>query len=188
MSVPTSDYSPSPADEDFLESRSRAYSALVRVEQVVSCALLVSLFAIIVVQVAARYVFQSPVSGTEELARFTFIWFTFAGASFVAARRKHIIVQLYGGGRTGKAVAAVEVFAYLVVIVVSAMMVYGGFQMVQGTWAVSSPGLGLPFRYVYSALPVGFALVALHSVANLVLALRYPHQFAGEKDVETAGP
>lgn len=176
-----------PGDEDFLESRSAVYRGLVRVEHGLAMLLLVGLFLLIIVQVAARHGFSAPISGTEELARFTFIWFTFTAASFVAARRKHIIVQLYGGGKTGKFVAAIEVFAYAVVIAVSIAMVVGGYLMVQSTWNISSPGTGLPFRYVYSALPIGFALIALHAALNLVLALRYPEQFFGGKEIETAG-
>lgn len=176
-----------PQDEQFLESRSAIYRALVRVEQVLAMLLLVALFLLIIVQVTARHGFSAPISGTEELARFTFIWFTFAAAAFVSARRKHIIVQLYSGGKTGKFVAGVEAFAYLVMIAVSVGMVIGGILMIQSTWNVSSPGTGLPLRFVYSALPVGFALIAVHSSLNLALALRYPRQFAGEKEIETAG-
>lgn len=176
-----------PQDDQYLESRSGLYRALVRVEQSLAMFLLVALVTLVSVQVTARYVFSAPISGTEEISRFTFIWFTFAAASFVAARRKHITVQLYGGGKTGKPVAAIEVFAYLVIIAVSIAMVVGGVLMVQSTWNVTSPGTGLPLRFVYSALPVGFALIAVHSTLNLLLAWRHPEQFAGQKEVETAG-
>lgn len=176
-----------PQDAQYLESRSGIYRILVRAEQSLAMLLLMALFSLIIVQVTARYVLSAPISGTEEIARFTFIWFTFAAASFVAARRKHITVQLYGGKRTGRIVAAVEAFAYIVMIVVSMAMVVGGFLMVQSTWNVSSPGTGLPFRFVYSALPVGFALIAVHSTLNLVLALRHPEQFIGQQEPETAG-
>lgn len=176
-----------PGDEQYLESKSLVYRVGVRAEQGLAIFLLAGLFVLVIVQVAARHGFSAPISGTEELARFSFIWFTFAAASFVAARRKHIVVQLYGGGKTGKIAAWIEAFAYVVVIVVSVVMVVGGFLMVQSTWNVSSPGAGLPYRFVYSALPIGFALISLHAALNLVLALRHPEQFTGEKEIETAG-
>lgn len=178
---------PSPADEQYLESRSRVYRFIVGVEQSVSMLLLGLLFVIVLAQVMARYVFSAPLSGSEELARFTFIWFTFAAASFVAARRKHITVQLFGGGRTGKAVAVVEVFACAVVIVVSIAMTFGGVQMIQSTFHLASPGAGIPLRFVYVSLPAGFALIAVHSALNLILALRHPSQFAGSPDMDKAG-
>lgn len=176
-----------PGDEEFLESKSAAYRVLVRAEQILAMLLLTVLLVLIIVQVAARHGLNAPISGTEELARFTFIWFTFAAASFVAARRKHIIVQLYGGGKSGKIVAVIESFAYAVMIVVSIAMAVGGFFMVQSTWNLTSPGTGLSFRFVYSALPAGFALIAVHAALHLALAIRHPEQFAGEKDIGTAG-
>jgi TRAP-type transport system small permease protein len=176
-----------PQDSEYLESKSAIYRGLVRTEQTLAILLLITLFLLIIVQVTARHGFSAPISGTEELARFTFIWFTFIAASFVAARRKHIIVQLYGGIRTGRVVAAIEAFAYMVVIGVSIAMVVGGALMVQSTWNISSPGTGLPFRFIYSALPIGFALIAIHASLNLILALRHPEQFVGKKEIETAG-
>lgn len=176
-----------PADEQYLESKSPFYRWLVTVEWALAVLLLIGLFAAIITQVTARYVFSAPISGTEEIARFTFIWFAFAAAAFVGARRKHIIVQIYGGGRTGRVVAWIEIFAYAVVIALSLVMVYGGWLLVQSTWGNTSPGAGIPYMFVYSALPVGFALIALHAVCNLVLALRHPEQFAGTKEIETAG-
>lgn len=176
-----------PEHEEHLESRFSSYRALVAAEQALSMLLLAALFTLIIVQVTARYVFNAPISGTEEVARFTFIWFTFAAASFVAARRKHIVVQLFGGGKTGKVVAGAEIFAYLVMIGVSLAMVVGGLHMVQSTWNITSPGAQVPFPLVYSALPVGFALIALHASLNLLVALRHPEQFAGRPEIETAG-
>lgn len=170
-----------------LESRSRGYRLLVNAEQTLAALLLAALFALIIVQVVARYVFSSPISGTEELSRFTFIWFTFMAAAFVGARRKHIIVALFRGGRTGRAAAAAEVFAYAVMIAVSIALVVGGILMVSTMWEISSPGVEVPYRLVYSALPVGFALIGLHALVNMILAFRHPEQFAGRHDVETAG-
>ncbi|WP_022873057.1 TRAP transporter small permease [Nesterenkonia alba] len=176
-----------PEDAHYVEERSRVYKVLVNAEFVLAALLLVMLFAVVITQVVARYVFSAPISGSEELSRFTFIWFTFIAASFVGARRKHIIVQLFTGGKTGKLAAAAEVFAYLVMIAVSAVLIFGGVLMVTTMWDIASPGLEMPYRFVYSALPVGFVLIAVHAVVNLVLALMHPEQFAGQQDVETAG-
>ena len=174
-------------DPHSLESRSRSYRLLVNAEQGIAALLLVTLFTVIITQVAARYVFDSPISGSEELSRFTFIWFTFIAASFVGARRKHITVQLFTGGKTGKLAAAAEIFAYLVMIAVSVGLVIGGAVMVHTMWDIASPGLEMPYRFVYSALPLGFVLIGAHAVVNMVLAFKHPEQFAGTHDVETAG-
>lgn len=174
-------------DPRYVEERNRGYRFLVNAEQTLAALLLATLFILIIVQVVARYVFNSPISGTEELSRFVFIWFTFVAACFVAARRKHIIVALFKGGKSGKLAAAAEAFAYAVMVAVSIALVVGGAMGVTTMWDIASPGLEIPYRFIYSALPVAFVLIALHALVNLVLAVRHPEQFAGKKDVETAG-
>lgn len=178
---------PGPGDPHYPESRSRAYRLLVWTEHGAAIVLLCTLFALIIAQVFSRYVLGSPLSWTEELARFVFIWFTFTAAAFVAARRRHITVLLYGGGRTGRVVAGIEAAATAVVIVVSVAMTAGGIALMQGSARLISPGTGIPLSVVYAAISAGFALIALHSVVNLWLTLRHPGQFAGRQDIEKAG-
>lgn len=174
-------------DPKSLEARSRSYRLLMNVEQTVAALLLLTLFVVIVAQVTARYVFNSPIAGSEELARFTFIWFTFIAATFVGARRKHITVQLFSGGKTGRIGAAAEIFAYVVMVAVSVSLVIGGAIMVHTMWDIASPALELPYRFIYTALPIGFVLIGIHAVVNMILAFKHPEQFAGSSDVETAG-
>lgn len=176
-----------PGDERYIESRSRAYSVLVAVEEGISALLLVTLLALISLQVFTRYVLNSPFSWTEELARFVFIWFTFTAAALVTARRRNIVVQLYGGGKTGRWVSYIEVFAQLCVIVTSVVMTYGGVQLMRGAARLVSPGTSIPLSFVYAAATVGFALIAFHSVFSLYLSARYPSQFAGMQNPEKGG-
>lgn len=176
-----------PGDERYLESRSLPYRLLVRTEFALGLALLTALLLVVMVQVVSRYVFASPFSWTEELARFVFIWMVFAGAAFVTARRRHLAVQLYGGGKTGKAVAVVEAFATVIVIVVSVAMMIGSGELMVATANLTSPGTQIPFPVVYAASAVGFALIAFHSVCNLYLTIRYPSQFVGSIDIEKGG-
>lgn len=176
-----------PGDERYLESRSIVYRLLVWTELAAGMLLLVTLLVLVVLQVVSRYVFASPFSWTEELARFVFIWMVFAAAAFVTARRRHIAVQLYGGGATGRLVAVVEVLATVAVIVVSVAMTIGSFELMQSTARLTSPGTNIPLSVVYGAAVAGFGLLAFHSLCNLWLAARYPRQFAGTIDAEKGG-
>ncbi|WP_425843595.1 TRAP transporter small permease [Agrococcus sp. TSP3-2-1] len=149
--------------------------------------LLVGLLSLVILQVMSRYVFASPFSWTEELARFVFIWMVFAGAAFVTARRRHIAVQLYGGGRTGKVVGVVEAIATVIVIATAVAMAIGAAELMQATARLTSPGTNVSLPVVYASAVVGFALIAFHSVCNLYLTIRYPSQFAGSIDIEKGG-
>lgn len=176
-----------PGDERYIESRSFAYRLLVRAEFAVGMVLLVGLLSLVVLQVVSRYVFSTPFSWSEEAARFVFIWMVFVAAAFVTARRRHITVQLYGGGATGKVVAIIEALATVIVIVVSIAMVVGSLGLMQTTTSLTSPGTGVPLPVVYVSSVVGFGLLAFHSICNLWLAVRFPRQFAGTIDAEKGG-
>lgn len=172
----------SPGDQDYLERRSPVYRGVVWAERAVAMSLLVGLLALIFTQIFTRYVLNAPLSWTEELARFVFIWFTFTSAALVMARRRHITVILFGARGSGRVISIVEAFAYLVVIVVSIAMVVGGVQMVSGASRLVSPGTNIPLGVVYASIVAGYGLIAVHSAFNMYLALRYPAQFRDPED------
>ena len=55
--------------------------------------LLAAIVGITFLQVVLRYIFGNPLSWGEELARYIFVWITFAGAAVAFARDTHIRVD-----------------------------------------------------------------------------------------------
>ncbi len=164
---------------------------LVRLEQWVAIALLVTILATMGLQVIARYVFGSPISWSEEVARLGMIWLTFIAAGFVAARRQHIAVDLFGpeprlaagdpeqndlldsenaNDRRSSMIGRWLVSSHLasaVVLVSSLMLLLGGLRFVWRVYPVASPSIGLSMTYWYGAASVGLALLAIHAIADL---------------------
>lgn len=163
-----------PDDPDFAEKRSRFYRGLVNVERVAACALLVATLALIVLQVVSRYVFSSPFSWTEELARFALLWFTFVSAGFVMARRIHIAVDLLASklGRIGTII--LDTFALIAVVVTAGVMAVAGAEFAVGANRLLAPATSLPMSVVYSAAVTGFVLIFLHAALHIYLNIRHP--------------
>lgn len=163
-----------PDEPDYAEQRSRLYRGLVNVERVASCGLLVATLGLIVLQVVSRYVFNTPFSWTEELARFALLWFTFVSAGFVMARRIHIAVDLLASklGRVGTIV--LDTFAMTAVVVTAAVMAVAGAQFAAGANRLLAPATSLPMSVVYSAAVTGFALIFLHAALHIYLNIRHP--------------
>jgi TRAP-type C4-dicarboxylate transport system permease small subunit len=163
-----------PDEPDFAEQRSRLYRGLVNVERVASCSLLVATLGLIVLQVVSRYVFNTPFSWTEELARFALLWFTFVSAGFVMARRIHIAVDLLASklGRVGTIV--LDTFAMTAVVVTAAVMAVAGAEFAAGANRLLAPATSLPMSVVYSAAVTGFALIFLHAALHIYLNIRHP--------------
>lgn len=186
---------PDPGDEfaepvwpdvpDALERSSRVVHVLVMAERILASTALLGTLVFVLLQVFSRYVLSTPLSWTEEVARFTLVWLAFVGAGFVMARRGHITVDLLVDllPRAGKRV--VNGFAVLVVLIASAVMTWAGYQLAMMTAGLKSPAAGLPMTALYSAVVVGFLLIFIHGVLNTVFDLRHGGDIkVGSSEVE----
>ena len=63
-----------------------------RICLIISIILLVSVILLIFLQIISRYVFSSPYSWTEELARYIFILLSFLGASLALSRYELVAI------------------------------------------------------------------------------------------------
>jgi len=126
-------------------------------------------------QVASRFVFRSPSSFTEELAGFLMIWIGLLGAAYGFRTRAHLgidifVEQLGGGWRRGA-----ETCAHLLVLVFAlATMVGGGLWLARLAFRLdqTSAAMGVRMGFVYLALPLSGALVALFSLEFILQTVR----------------
>ncbi len=171
----TGDHVPQESDEpDFLEQRSSIYRGLVVTERIAACALLCTTLGLVVLQVVTRYVFDFPLTWTEELARFALVWLTFVAAGFVMARRIHISVDLVASklGRRGQVI--LDTLALIIVILASGAMTWFGFGFVADSAGRAAPASGLPLSVLYGSAVVGFGLICGHSIIHTVLNITHP--------------
>lgn len=174
-----------PDQPDELERSSRLVRALVNTERVLTCAALLLTLALVITQVVSRYIFNSPFTWTEEVARFALVWLAFLGAGFVMARRTHIVVDLLVEklGLVGKRV--VNVFAISVVLISAVMMTWAGAELAIRTAALKSPAAGIPMPFLYSAVAVGFALIFIHGLLNSLFDLKNGRELSvGTTEIE----
>lgn len=149
----------------------RAVRLLVSVEEVISAALVAALFALVLAQVVSRYVFGQPLVWSEELARFALIWLTFIGAAFVMSYRRHIVVSLFKLG--DRAWLVLETVSSIIMAIVILTILPAGVEFVESNLSVRSAAAGVPLGWVKASALVGFALLGVHIVLNLVVAFRY---------------
>ncbi len=131
-------------------------------------ALMVALVAAVSWQVISRYVFSSPSSWTEEVARFLMIWVSLLGAAYAFHTRAHLGLDLLPKKLTGRSAAALKLFTLLVVILFSVtVLIVGGGKLVALTWELRqySAVLGLPIAFVYSVIPTAGLLICVYAVA-----------------------
>jgi len=157
---------------------------LLRVEQTVSVMLVATIVVTMGVQVIWRYVFQSPLSWSEEVSRLAMIWLTFIAASFVSATHQHIAVDVIGvgpdegGKRSGPLPWIMRCMrsprlVQCIILITTLSLLFGGLRFVWRVYPVGSPSINISMSYWYGAASVGLALMSLHAIADL-LGIRSP--------------
>jgi TRAP-type C4-dicarboxylate transport system permease small subunit len=119
-------------------------------------------------QVVSRYVFASPSSWTEELARFLLIWIGVLGASYAFRTGVHLGLDILPKKLTGNAATMLKLFTVLAVMAFSVtVLIIGGGSLVVLTWELKqySAVLGLPIAYVYSVIPIAGLLICYYAIA-----------------------
>ncbi len=163
-------------DKDSFERRSTLYRWAISIERAVGILLMVGVFALVLLQVITRYVFDSPLSWTEEVARLNLVWLTFLAAAYVTSRRSHITVDLIATVVPAGVARAIGTFARLVVLAVSAFMAVAGIMMVDIVSAIAMPASGLPTALLYLAATIGFILIFIHTIIEFVMVAKHPDE------------
>lgn len=151
----------------------RALDGVAVVERWVCATLLAVIFVTATAQVFMRYVMNAPLSTSDEIARFALIWATFLAAALTQNRDEHIAVLIVRARGSARRRALLHALANVVALVTAVLVVYLGVETLDRSAGVASASLGISMSLVYLSVVLGFLLIALHSVRNLVNLARY---------------
>lgn len=161
---------------------------LVWAEKSVAVSLMVVLLFFTFVQVVARFIFDSPFTWTDELARFSYVWMTFIAAAAVMAQRGHIAVELGDERLPSMVKTGINVFGSLAVFASCLALAIGSFPMLLDSAAGSSTAMNIPLPIFYGIVYVALLLIGLHAAINVAQILRSARRFdpaTAELDVNT---
>ncbi len=142
------------------------------VDRAVRFLLVVLMSAIVIdvlLQVFSRYLFNAPLSFTDELASFLLIWLGLLGSAYATGEKQHLAIDLLAMRVSPTSQRRLEVivtglvviFAVAVLIVGGSWLVYTGFLFGQ-----LSASLQLSLGYVYLIVPITGVLIAYYSIDN----------------------
>ena len=154
----------------------RAYAGLLAAVRFLTGAALVLLVTVVLLAVFVRYfgILAGSLHWTDELARFTTIWLVMLGSVVAFDRGAHVAVDLLPGRLPPVAARWLRVVAFLLSAAFLAVLAREGWALSARTMRQVSPALGLPMGYVYLAVPVGGALMALQALLFALRAARRP--------------
>jgi TRAP-type C4-dicarboxylate transport system permease small subunit len=124
---------------------------------------------LVFVSVVLRYVLNSPVTWSEEMASLLFAWLTFVGAYVGFRTHSHIRIDtmtmfLPAGLRSG-----IRRITDAGVLIILGIFIWQGFSLATITWSLEFPAMEISRGYLYLSLPLGACLML---VAILVSSRR----------------
>ncbi|UTF60414.1 TRAP transporter small permease [Gilvimarinus sp. DA14] len=128
-------------------------------------------------QIISRYLLGVPSTYSEEFLRFSLVWVSMLTIAYVVGLRKHVRFTLFSDKASEKAQRYWQILIELAFLAFAVfILVQGGYHASSITMNQISPSLGLPMGYVYLALPIAGAVLALYSLLNCI------QLFTGEMD------
>ncbi|MCP8898271.1 TRAP transporter small permease [Gilvimarinus xylanilyticus] len=120
-------------------------------------------------QIISRYLLGVPSTYSEEFLRFSLVWVSMLTIAYVVGLRKHVRFTLFSDKASEKAQRYWQIFIELAFLAFAVfILVQGGYHASSITMNQISPSLGLPMGYVYLALPIAGAVLALYSLLNCI--------------------
>lgn len=148
-----------------------------RIDQLVRL-LLVGLMSVIVLdvllQVVSRYLFQSPLGFTDELAGFLLIWVGLLGSAYATGEKQHLAIDLISDKFTPAKRRYLEiVISFFVIAFAVGVLVVGGVWLVYTSFLFGqlSASLQVPLGYVYLVVPLSGLLIVYYSIDNTLQLL-----------------
>lgn len=158
-------------------------------EKCVANSCLAFLVILLCAQVFARYVLREGISWTEELSRFSFIWFVYISASLAAQTGKHIRVTV--------CIDLLPKFLrqYFVFLSDVLWLLFNGIIIVSGfillkimlTHPMYSASLYISMAWIYAVIPIAHVFMSIRIVQGYLNKLRAKSDSGREdqSDVQT---
>lgn len=134
--------------------------------------------------VAGRYLTGNSLTWADEVARYSMIWVTFLGAGLALREGAHAAITNAqdalptGGQRALRGLILLIMFGFF------AFMVWVGLDYMGRMSVQKSAALRVPMKWIYAAMPVGFALLIVHLA---LIAPRYLRAGLEQSDEAAVG-
>lgn len=134
--------------------------------------LMAVMVATIILQVFCRFVLGNPLSWSEELARYAFVWITFLGAAVAYRHGGHIVVDTVVVLLPRRLQAALAWIVDALMVVALVVLLVQGMNIVEVNSNVEATMLEIPMSWVYASVPVSAALMLAYQVERTLLRLK----------------
>lgn len=146
-----------------------------RIERALRCLAVgaaLAMLAILAAQVVMRYVFNTPLSWSEETAMLLFTWVALLSTIIGIRRGSHARMSLLVDMLPQWAQAVWERLISLIILALGVFIAYSGWDYLDETRGSVSPAIGYPIEWLYASAPCFGALLVIFSLEQLIYGNR----------------
>ena len=135
-------------------------AAVFRYAVILSMALIT---VVVFVQVVFRYVLDLPLSWSEEVARFGFVWLVFLGAGLLTRMADHIWVTSFIEAFPPRLRNVLAAVVEASIVFCGVIYFVGGMRIARNEWSQLSPAIEAQMGIIYTVIPLSAAFIILWS-------------------------
>jgi len=132
--------------------------------KVILCLTLTVMVFLIGYSVFSRYIFNLPVTFSEELLRYALIWFGLLGASICFQDDRHLSFPLLESRLSAPALKIIESFKSSLIVLFSSMLAIGGYNSMLENFYVHTPILGVSMGIIQSSVLISGVMIVFIQV------------------------
>ena len=133
------------------------------IEQGFGILFLLIMFVSVLIQIFFRYVLQSPLTWTEEAARYSFIWTVLLGAAFAVRRKEHVVMDLLVKNFPISLQRYISIVLNVIILIALIYLLPVSWKFFYFMKNISAPTLKISWGILFFSAPLSIALMTLHT-------------------------
>ena len=143
------------------------------IEEYACVGLLFVMCIAVLAQVLFRYVFEVPLSWTEEVSRYSMIWLTFIAGAMCIRTNSHYVIDILLKKLPLSPRLGLQLLILAGMAIFTGVMLYTGIEILPVVNFQTSPALRISMVYIYLAIPIGALLMLFHILCAIRQQVRY---------------
>ena len=139
---------------------------------------------LVIYQVIARQILESPSVITEAASQNMFVWLVILGGSYMFGLREHLDVTVLKDKYSPFVLMVMEIFIHVVLFGFAVtVMINGGLIYMSNQMGTVDAALQIPLGLIRSVVPISGFIITFYSIYNCILAVTEFKLEKNEKEV-----
>ena len=139
---------------------------------VIGGGLFLTMFAVFVIQITARFVFNKPIAWTDELAVILYVWIILWGCAAMVPEREHVVFDLLWNSVSWRARQFMQIVGNLLIGGLALASLPATWDYVRFMAREGTPVLNLPFIWVFFPFVLLMASLVIRAAWSIWQAFR----------------